>query len=67
MKYAVVESGGKQYIAREGETIWPMVKRMYRFVWNERFTHPELLNGLYGIAQCTVAEHAPSRDRFWAG
>jgi hypothetical protein len=47
-------------VAREGETIWPMAKRMYRFIWNERFTHREWLKGLYGIAQRTVAEHAPS-------
>jgi hypothetical protein len=47
-------------VAREDETIWPMAKRMYRFIWNERFSHRELLKGLYGIAQRTVAEHAPS-------
>jgi hypothetical protein len=47
-------------VAREDETIWPMAKRMYRFIWNERFTHRELLKGLYGIAQRTVAEQAPS-------
>lgn len=33
---------------------------MYRFIWNERFSHRELLKGLYGIAQRTVAEPAPS-------
>jgi hypothetical protein len=47
-------------VTREGETILPMAKRMYRFMWNERFTHRELLKGLYGIAQRTVAEQAPS-------
>jgi hypothetical protein len=47
-------------VTREHETIWPMAKRMYRFIWNERFTHRELLKGLYGIAQRTVAEQAPS-------
>jgi hypothetical protein len=47
-------------VAREDETIWPMAKRLYRFIWNERFTHRELLKGLYGIAQRTVAEQAPS-------
>jgi hypothetical protein len=41
------------------ETIWPTAKRFYRFVWNERFSHRDLLKGLYGIAQCTVAEHEP--------
>lgn len=47
-------------VAREQETIWPMAKRLYRFLWNERFSHRDLLKGLYGIAQCTVAAHAPS-------
>jgi hypothetical protein len=28
-------------------------------VWNKRFSHRDLLKGLYGIAQRTVAEHAP--------
>jgi len=48
-------------VAREEETIWPMAKRLYRFMWNPRFSHRDLLKGLYGIAQRTVAEHAPSR------
>jgi hypothetical protein len=47
-------------VVREGETIWPMAKRLYRFIWNKRFNHSNLLKGLYGIAQCTVARHAPS-------
>lgn len=47
-------------VAREEETIWPMAKRLYRFLWNQRFSHRDLLKGLYGIAQRTVAEHAPS-------
>jgi len=37
-----------------------MAKRLYWFIWNERFNHRDLLKGLYGIAQRTVAEHAPS-------
>ena len=48
-------------VAREEKTIWPMAKRLYRFMWNQRFSHRDLLKGLYGIAQRTVAEHAPSR------
>ena len=48
-------------VAREEKTIWPMAKRLYRFLWNERFSHRDLLKGLYGVAQCTVAAHAPSR------
>jgi len=48
-------------VAREDETVWPMAKRLYRFLWNKRFTHRDLLKGLYGIAQCTVVAHAPAR------
>ena len=48
-------------VAREDETVWPMAKRLYRFLWNKRFSHRDLLKGLYGIAQCTVAAHAPAR------
>ena len=47
-------------LVRDGETIWPSAKRLYRFIWNERFSHRDLLKGLYGVAQRTVAEHAPS-------
>ena len=47
-------------VAREDETVWPMAKRLYRFIWNPRFSHRDLLKGLYGIAQRTVAEHSPS-------
>jgi hypothetical protein len=48
-------------VAREEETIWPMAKRLYQFMWNRRFSHRDLLKGLYGIAQRSVAERAPSR------
>jgi len=48
-------------VKRTNETIWPMAKRLYRFMWNERFDHRDLLKGLYGIAQHTVAAHAPER------
>lgn len=47
-------------VAREGKTIWPTAKRLYRFAWNPRFSHRDLLKGLYGIAQCKVTQHAPS-------
>ena len=47
-------------VGREDATVWPMAKRLYRFIWNPRFSHRELLKGLYGIAQHIVAEHAPS-------
>ncbi len=48
-------------VCRTGETNWPTVKRMYRFVRNKRFSHRTLLKGLYRIARCTVDRHAPSR------
>ena len=48
-------------VAREDETVWPMAKRLYRFLWNKRFSHRDLLKGLYGIAQHAVAAHTPAR------
>lgn len=36
-----------------------MAKRLYRFVWNERFNHRDLLKGLYGVVQRVVAEQVP--------
>lgn len=47
-------------VVREEKTIWPTAKRFYRFIWNKRFSHRDLLKGLYAIAQHTVAEHQPS-------
>jgi hypothetical protein len=47
--------------SRTEETVWPVAKRLYRFVWNRRFSHRELLKGLYGIAQCVVDRHQPAR------
>jgi hypothetical protein len=44
-------------LVRESETVRPMARRIYRFVWNQRFSHRDLLEGLYGIAQRAVAEH----------
>jgi hypothetical protein len=44
-------------IAREAETVWPVAKRLYRFVWNKRFDHRDLLKGLYGVAQQVVARY----------
>ncbi|MGQ9600734.1 MAG: hypothetical protein ACUVWZ_15125 [Anaerolineae bacterium] len=47
-------------VVHEEDTIWPAAKRFYRFVWNKRFSHRDLLKGLYGMAQRTVAEYQPS-------
>ena len=38
-----------------------MARRLYRFIWNDRFSHRELLKGVYGIAQEVVAHYAPAR------
>jgi hypothetical protein len=46
-------------VVREEETIWPVAKGFYRVVWNQRFSHRDLLKGLYAIGQRTVAEHEP--------
>ena len=46
-------------VSRTEDTNWPTVKRMYRFVWNERFSYRTLLKGLYHIAQRTVSQYAP--------
>jgi hypothetical protein len=47
-------------LVREDETVRPMAKRLYRFIWNQQFSHRDLLKGLYGIAQRAVAERDPS-------
>ena len=47
-------------VKREDETTRPMARRLYRFIWNKRFSHRELLKGLYGIAQEAVTRHQPS-------
>jgi hypothetical protein len=46
-------------VSRTQDTNWPTVKRMYRFVWNDRFSYRTLLKGLYHIAQRTVSQYAP--------
>jgi len=47
-------------VIHQQETVRPVAKRLYRFIWNQRFSHRHLLKGLYGIAQRTVARHGPS-------
>jgi hypothetical protein len=46
-------------VIRESGTIRPTARRLYRFIWNERFSHRDLLKGLYGVAQRAVAQQAP--------
>jgi hypothetical protein len=48
-------------VMREEDTIRPMATRLYRLMWNKRFSHREFLKGLYGIAQRTITQHRPSR------
>jgi hypothetical protein len=48
-------------VAREDENNLPLARRIYRFVWNERFSHQALLTGLYQIAKRAVAEHSSKR------
>jgi hypothetical protein len=47
-------------VAGEGQTKWPVAKRLYRFVKNPHFNQRDLLKGLYGIAQRAVAQQAPA-------
>jgi hypothetical protein len=42
--------------AEDGSS-WPLARRFYRFIWNERFSHQHLLKGLYGIAQRVVGRY----------
>lgn len=55
----VVTQMARGVVRKEG-TIRPAAKRFYRFVWSKRFSHRDLLKGLYAIAQRTVAEYEPS-------
>ena len=45
-----------QSTPRQEGNCWAGAKRIYRFVWNERFNHHQLFKGLYRMAQQTVAE-----------
>lgn len=47
-------------VAGEEGAMWPTAKRFYRFCANPRFTHQDLLRGLYTLGQHTVAaEQSP--------
>jgi hypothetical protein len=48
-----------QSTLRHARSCWAEAKRIYRFVWNERFNHHALFKGLYRIAQRTVTEENP--------
>lgn len=47
-------------VMREEAAIRPAARRLYRLIWNRRFSHRELLKGLYGIGQRTVPMDGPS-------
>ena len=48
-----------QSTPRQEMSCYAGAKRIYRFIWNERFNHHQLFKGVYQIAQRTVAEAAP--------
>ena len=39
-----------QSTPRQEMSCWAGAKRIYRFIWNERFNHHQLFKGLYRIA-----------------
>jgi len=47
-------------LARSTASVWPMARRVYRFLWNERFGHRTLLKGICQIARRIVAHYQPS-------
>jgi hypothetical protein len=48
-------------VVRADESNLPLARRVYRFLWNERFSHEALLTGLYGITQAIVEKYSPKR------
>jgi hypothetical protein len=49
-----------QTVARTESGVWAAAKRIYRFLDNERFSHPELEQGLYDISQTNIRREAPA-------
>jgi hypothetical protein len=39
-------------VMREEDTIRPMATRLYRLMWNKRFSHREFLKGMTWLPQC---------------
>lgn len=48
-----------QSTPRQETSCYAEAKRIYRFIWNERFNHHQLFKGIYHIAQRTVTEENP--------
>jgi hypothetical protein len=50
-------------LEREREHVWPLAKRLYRFLANGRFGHRQLLRGLVRIARRAASAYSPARSR----
>ena len=46
-------------LVRSSSRLRPLARRLYRFLWNRRFSHHLLLEGLYAIAQREAHRHDP--------
>jgi hypothetical protein len=57
---AMARGGAAKPARKRRRSVPPLAKRFYRFVASERFTHRELLKGLYGVAQRVVAKYGRS-------
>ena len=49
-----------QTVARTESGVWAAAKRVYRFLDNKRFSHPELEQGLYDISQANIRQEDPA-------
>lgn len=47
-------------VARAQACVWPLAKRVYRFLANDRFSHRQLLRGLVRVAKRAVAAADPA-------
>jgi len=58
---AMARGGPERPGSQPDRPVLPLAKRFYRFIWSPRFSHRELLKGLYGLAQQAVARYGQSR------
>jgi hypothetical protein len=54
-----VVSQMSQNVARTESGVWAAAKRIYRFLWNKRFRHQDLAQGLYEMSRLSVDEEEP--------
>lgn len=47
-------------VARDKKSVWPMAKRLYGLLSNDRIDHRDFLKGLYQIGQQAVARYEPT-------